>query len=420
MQNVVVIAVLFELTGEIMKKSFPFVFGLVASVSLATPIFAGIYSPIIQVNESIVTQFELNQRIGLLRAFGTTGDLTAQAKTQLIEDRLRMQAAKDAGITTNEEDVLAGMEEFAARGNFNSEQLLEYLKQRGVQRETFAAFVRAGIAWRNVVGSRFASKVSIADEEIDARLGDTAVDFPRTVNVAEIILPFSEGGSGPMRALADRLSETVKTELEFTAAARKHSKSPTASNGGNVGWIPVGNLPAQVATRIAQLQPGEITGPINLGGAVAIYQLRGIREAKSASEQVLAVSFLQVALPTSKSGQSGQITEANKLINAGDTCLDMQSNAAGFGDGAVTSYTFTAPELPVRIGVELARLDKNEATYFVTDAGNINVLMLCNRAKDIPEGARENIRNALFSQRVGSFGDGYLQELRSDATIIEK
>jgi len=26
----------------------------------------------------------------------------------------------------------------------------------------------------------------------------------------------------------------------------------------------------------------------------------------------------------------------------------------------------------------------------------------------------------LFSQRVGSFGDGYLQELRGDAILIEK
>ncbi|KAB7615818.1 peptidylprolyl isomerase [Amylibacter sp. SFDW26] len=403
-----------------MKKTSFLICGMLAGFAFTSPTLAGIYSPILQVNESVVTQFELNQRIAMLRAFGSQIDVPEQARTQLIEDRLRMQAAKDAGITTNEEDVLAGMDEFAARGNFTAEQLLQYLRQRGVERETFASFVRAGIAWRNVIGSRFASKVNIADEEIDARLGDTAIDFPKTVNVAEIILPFAERGDGPTRALADRLSETIKNEQDFTAAARKHSKSPTASNGGNVGWVPLGNLPPQVAARISQLQPGQMTAPVSIGSAIALYQLRGIREAKSASEQVLAVSYMQVAIPKNKGAQSGQIAEATKLINAGDTCLDMQSNAAGFGEGAITSYTFTAPEIPARIGAELARLDKNEATYFITETGNVNVLMLCNRAKDIPEGARENIRNALFSQRVGSFGDGYLQELRSDATIIER
>jgi len=394
--------------------------GLVAGLSLAAPSFANIYSPIIQVNESVVTQFELNQRIAMLRAFGTQGDLAEQAKKQLIDDRLRMQAAKDAGITTSEEDVQSGMAEFAARGNFSADQLIQFFGQRGVQRETFADFVRAGIAWRNVIGSRFASKVNIADEEIDARLGDASFNFPETLNVAEIVLPFGERGAEATQALANRIAQSIRNEADFSAAAVKHSNAATSARGGDLGWIPAGNLPNQVSSLIAQLQPGQTTAPINLGSAIAIYQLRGIREAQSAGEQVVAVSYLQVSIPTNKAGQSGQIAEANKLIYSADTCLDMESNAAAFGEGATVSQTFTAPELPVRIGTELARLDKNEATYFVTETGNINVLMLCNRAKDIPEGARENIRNALFGQRVGSFGDGYLQELRSDAVITEK
>ncbi len=404
-----------------MKKTTLLICGMVASITLSAPTYsAGIYSPILQVNESVITQFELDQRISMLRSFRTPGDLREQAMEQLIGDRLRMQAARDAGITTSDEDVFSGMEEFAARGQFTAEQLLAFFRQQGVERETFESFVRAGIAWRNVIGARFASKVNIADEEIDARLGDSTFDFPKTINVAEIILPFEERGSGPTRALAERLTGSIKSEEQFTAAAQKFSKSATASRGGSLGWVPLSNLPPQVASIVSKLQPGEMTGPISLGNSVALYQLRGVREAKSASDQVVSVSYLEVAVPASNAGQSGQITEANKLINSGDTCLDMESNAADYGPNAVTSYTFAAPDIPARINAELARLDPNEATYYVADNSNINVLMLCNRAKDIPEGAREQIRNALFSQRVGSFGDGYLQELRSDAHIIEK
>ena len=125
-------------------------------------------------------------------------------------------------------------------------------------------------------------------------------------------------------------------------------------------------------------------------------------------------------MPGDKSGRSGQIEAARKLINSGDTCLDLQANTSKFAENSVTNQSLPAAEIPVRIGAEIAKLDPNEAGYYIGENGTINVVMLCNRAKDLPEGAREQIRNALFSQRVGSFGAGYLQELRGDAIIIKK
>jgi peptidyl-prolyl cis-trans isomerase SurA len=46
--------------------------------------------------------------------------------------------------------------------------------------------------------------------------------------------------------------------------------------------------------------------------------------------------------------------------------------------------------------------------------------MLCDRLRELPEGTRENIRNGLFNQRVGGFGQGYLEELKADAVIVYK
>lgn len=405
-----------------MKKITLLACGVLVSFSVAfSSMAAGIYAPVYQVNDSVVTQFELDQRIKMLQSFGTTGDLRQSATDQLIEDRLRLQAAKEAGISVTDEEVFGGMEEFAARGNFSAEQLLTYFSQRGVYRESFEDFVRAGLLWRNYIRARFASKVNISDDEVDANLDIGAINFPKTVNVAEIVLSDTERGPAATRALAERLSDNLTNQTQFSIAAKKYSKSATAIRGGVMGWIPLSALPVQVSSRLLALEPGQVTAPINLGGgSVAVYQLRGVREAKSAGEQVISVSFIQVAMPANNAGQGGQIAAANKLINAGDNCLDLQANASKFGEGAVTSQSLPAAQVPVRIGAEIAKLDPNEATYYVTENGGINVVMLCNRAKDLPEGARDQIRNALFNQRVGSFGAGYLQELRGDAIIIKK
>lgn len=404
-----------------MNKLTALASGVLISLSIAVSSqAAGIYETVIQVNDKVVTKFEIDQRVRMLTAFSTPGDVRQQAMDQLIDDRLRNQAAKQSGITISDEAVLGGMEEFAARGSFSMEQLLEFFRQQGVYRETFEDFVRSGLLWRNVVGSRFSSKVNITDDEVDANLDIRSINFPKTVNVAEIIIPIKERGATKTLALAKRISENVKNLSQFGAAARKYSKSATATRNGAMGWIPLGNLPAQVSSRLSGMTAGQTTAPINIGSAIAIYQLIGVREAKSASQQVIAVSYLQVALPSNSSGRDGQIATALKLINAGDTCLDMEANASDFGESAVSSHSVPASDVPVRIGAEIARLDPNEATYFVAENGGINVVMLCNRAKDLPDGARDQIRNALFNQRVTSFGDGYLQELRGDAIITRK
>jgi peptidyl-prolyl cis-trans isomerase SurA len=404
-----------------MNKLAALASGLLISLSIAVSAqAAGIYDPVIQVNDKVVTKFEIDQRVKMLRAFETPGDIRQQAMDQLIDDRLRNQAAKQFGISISGEDVFSGMEEFAARGNFSADQLLEFFRQQGVYRETFEDFVRSGLLWRNVVGARFSSKVNITDDEVDTNLDISSISFPKTVNVAEIIIPINDRGATKTLALANRLSETIKNSSQFGIAARKYSKSATAVQGGAMGWVPLGNLPAQVSSHLSGMTAGQVTAPINIGSAIAVYQLLGIREAKSAGQQVIAVSYMQVALPSNSAGRDGQISAAIKLINSGDTCLDMQANASDFGENAFSSHTVPASDIPVRIGAEIARLDPNEATYFVTDTGTINIVMLCNRAKDLPEGARDQIRNALFNQRVTSFGDGYLQELRGDAIIIRK
>jgi parvulin-like peptidyl-prolyl isomerase len=504
-----------------MKKVTVLVCGFLIGQMTAMPSnAASIYAPVYRVNNSVITKYELQQRIKMLESFGTKGNLKKLATDQLINDRLRLQAAKEAGISTSQDEVTAGMEEFATRGGFTTEQLLSYFDQYGVSRESFVAFVRAGLLWRNVVRARFATKVNVTDNEVDATLNVNAISFPKMMNLAEIVLPVALRGPVRTRALAKRLSQTIKSEIQFSIAAKKFSKSDSAIRGGALGWVRVDSLPAGVSALLSKMEQGQISAPISQNIAIqntviqdtssknttlpnttnqyptsqettsqdtanqdtasqnttteyatsqdtasqdttgqdtasqyptsqdttepdtateyatsqdtpppnkatpnkalVIYQLRGIRKAKPAGKQVVSVSYVQVAMPTNKSGQAGQVTAAVKLINASDTCLDLQANTTKFGDNAVSSQSLPTTKVPARIGAELAKLDPNEASYFVADNGAINVVMLCNRAKDLPAGARDQIRNALLGRRIDSFGAGYLQELRGDAIIIKK
>ncbi len=212
------------------------------------------FAPVIIVNDSAVTQYELDQRIRFLTLLRAPGDPVAEAEKGLIEDRLRMQAAKAAGVTVNDQQIAAGMTEFAGRANLETEQFVQAIGQAGVAPETFRDFVSAGLAWREVVRGRFVPRVTITEAEIDRAVSVTAQRGagPRVL-MSEIMIPMNAGNTAEINDLATELAGTIRSEAAFAAAARQYSAAPSRDQGGQLGWIPLTNLPPQVRQAIAGL-----------------------------------------------------------------------------------------------------------------------------------------------------------------------
>ena len=165
------------------------------------------FGPAIKVNDQVVTKYELDQRIRMLRLFRTQGDVNQLAEDQLIEDRLRLQAARDLGIAASDEELQAGMEEFAGRANLTAEQFMTALGRGGVAPESFRDFVRAGVSWRGVVQARFGSRVNVTEQEIDRAIATGgASGSALQVLMSEVFLPLTPGEEEETRELAARIS----------------------------------------------------------------------------------------------------------------------------------------------------------------------------------------------------------------------
>ena len=146
--------------------------------ALAAQAQDGPFSPVVRVNDSAITAYELEQRILFLQLLRFPGDIQAEAEKGLIEDRLRLATARQVGFKLTDEQIAAGMTEFASRANLDTEQFLAAIAQGGVEPETFRDFVEAGIAWRELVRGRFLPAVRVSEAEIDrarrpARCRDT-------------------------------------------------------------------------------------------------------------------------------------------------------------------------------------------------------------------------------------------------------
>lgn len=379
----------------------------------------GLFSPAIQVNDGAVTYYEIDQRVKFLTFINRLGDLDAQARADLVDDRLKAQAANELGVRISDEQLKAGMEEFAGRANLTTEQILNLMQQAQIDRQTYEDFVRNGLMWRDVVQIRFRGRVQISDSEVDAALGSGGQAGLRVL-MSEIVIPVNAQNQAQVQDLTSRISN-LKTQNAFADAARRFSAAGTRTNGGRMEWLPINRLPPVLQPVVIEMRPGEISDPVPLGSAIAVFMMHGIDEMPSPAPRYSAIEFGILQIPGGRSAEA--LARAENIRNSIDTCDDLYAINK---DGPIEALTVTAEqpaEIPRAISLELAKLDRHEVSTALTspDGSQLYFLMLCGRTAALNEDvSREEVLNALRNRRLSSYSEGYLEQLRSEAVIVEK
>lgn len=387
----------------------------------------GLFQTAITVNDLVITNYELQQRELFLNVLRAPGNPKTEARKGLIDDRLRLAETRRAGITPTDDQIIEGMNEFASRANLSAEQFTEAVGQAGVAPETFRDFVAAGLAWRELVQSRFGARSQVTEPEVDRALALQGTSGGARVLLAEIVLPLEPSVAERNQALAQRLSETITSEAAFSSAARRYSASPTRGSGGRLEWLPLGNVPPQVRAAVLTLAPGEVSEPLSLGNAVGLFQLRGLEETEAGTPETQALEYATVLFPGGRSADT--LAKAKAFEERYDTCDDLYTPAKDLPPEYFERTVLPAAEVPADIALELAKLDSNEVSTALTrqDGQFLVYLMLCGRTLDVPldENGEEidlraRVRDQLFNQRITSFADSFLEELRADAIIVEQ
>lgn len=401
-----------------MRLTFLFTACLLA-LGLTTPATAqsSAIAPVVRVNEQAVTQFELEQRTGFIRLLGTRGDLEKIALDALIEDRLRFGAAQALGISLPEEQLIAGMTEFAGRANMTLEAFQGELAQVGIANETFRDFVRAGMLWREVVQTRFAGRVQVSDAEIDRALAMATRQGGARVLLSEIILPMTPEYAAQSQEIADYITRNVQGEAAFAEIASQVSAAPSRDQAGRLDWMPLSNLPPQIIPVVLPLAPGQVSPPIEIPNAVAFFLMRGFQETGAPPASEVSVDFAQLFLPGGRTPQT--LAQAQAIRNQVDVCDDLYGVARDMPEDRLVRQVLPMAQVPQDIGLELAKLDEWESSTALVRGDNLVFLMLCGRTLALEESPkREDMRVQLLNQRISSYADNYLAELKADAHIV--
>ncbi|MGV6848112.1 MAG: peptidylprolyl isomerase [Marinibacterium sp.] len=378
----------------------------------------GLFSPAVKVNGSVISRYELDQRAQFLRLLGAPADPDKLAREQLIDDHLKRQAAEDLGISVAPEDVRAGMEEFAKRANLPVDQFVAELQRAGVSEQTFRDFVEVGQAWRDVVRARFLAQARPSDAEIERALG-TAGQGGLRVLLSEIVIPVTPANQAAVQARAEEIARITSFDA-FSQQAREVSATNTRDRGGRMDWIALNDLPAGLRPAILELSPGEVTPPLQLPNAIALFQLRDIGEIVGQSPRYAAIEY--AAYFISGGDDPARRAAGRKIADVIDTCDDLYAFAKGLPEGTLQILSLPPAEIPRDIALELAKLDPGETSLALTRNDGLTrmLLMLCGRTAELNEDAsREEITRALTVQRLETLSESYLDQLRADALIVD-
>jgi len=239
-----------------------------------------------------------------------------------------------------------------------------------------------------------------------------------------------------VRTSAEQFVQQIMQGVSFAIVANQFSQSPSAADGGDIGWVIQGQLAEEIDQALLPLKPGQIAGPIRAEGGYHILLVRDRREpvgTEVASTPAplpanpnapLPLDRFLIPLPADADAMLKEraMTLATNVASSVRSCADLP-NIAGQLQGTV--YQRLGNMDPSTLDAQLRDALANSAPGevmkpFFSPAG-LELIVRCDqvapelRAFQLP--SREQLRDQLFAQRMSIYAKGYLQELRRTAIV---
>ena len=201
----------------------------------------------------------------------TAAMINQRVLAQTVEQKLKNQAAAKAGISVSDDEVNTQMKAWAAKNKLD----LSSLKTRNINRQALADNIKAEIAWIKLIRNQYYQTANITQKEIDEAIREVTEDMGiKKYLVSEIYI--KKQNASDIQGLVDKLPEDPRFELY----AAHFSDAPSASNGGNLGWINSGKMLSAIEMRLSSMSPGEISDAIQIGDGYYILKLQQVFDPK--------------------------------------------------------------------------------------------------------------------------------------------
>lgn len=398
------------------------------------------------VNDFVISDYDLDQRVALFAATsGTqlTKDTIAEIRQQVLrsmeDEVLELQEATKHKVTVTKADVDKAIQNIADDNHVTSDQIMTTITRAGVKAETFRQQVAAQLIWQRLVTARYGTDILINDQQINEAMDRLrkGADRPQFL-VSEIFIAVDKPEDDMnVRTSAQQMAQQLTLGAPFRAVASQFSQSPSAADGGDIGWVIQGQLAEDLDRALAQMRPGDTTPPIRSEGGYYILQLRDRREPigtmiaddptpmPTDPDAPVKLDRLLIPLPTNVTEEIKQraLNLANNVRRTARSCADLPMVQMQLTGTLYTPLGEVNPkDLSQDVRDALSKTGPGEvAPPFFSPAG-LEIIMRCDPplpqklvAFKLP--TRDELQQELFVQQMSVLAKSYLRDLRRDAVV---
>lgn len=227
------------------------------------------------VNGDIISSQDVQNRIN---AFLMTTQIPLNDQTRsmilqrvvhtAIDEKIKLQNAEKNGINISDKDIDGSIKNFEKNNKIPAGELKNILKKNKVSMSSFREQMKSDLAWMRLIKSKMRGDAYLTQKEIEEAINDAKKDLSTPkFQVSEIFIKKNKAKD------IENLVKNLRNDNRFELYAMQFSDSPSASNGGNLGWINEGKLAEPLEKALKKLPNGGITDAILLNDGYYILKL---------------------------------------------------------------------------------------------------------------------------------------------------
>lgn len=246
------------------------------------------------VNNQVIVESELSKAIAKIKTQLTSMHtpspqpevLRKQVLEQLINKKIQLEVADQAGIDVTEEDLDKAISSIAKKNHLTVDQLYAELAQRGIDKEDYRKDIYDEYTIHIIQQKAVGSRITVSEQEVDDFMRSAAwqAHNNKEYHLEDILIALPEVPSPNdlvnAKKRAESLLAKLRTGAPFREAAVAESGSSKALQGGDLGWRKLPEIPSAFSSQILLAKDGDILGPIQTPNGFHIIHVVGIRNAE--------------------------------------------------------------------------------------------------------------------------------------------
>ena len=246
------------------------IFFLIIILSLKNISYASVQNKILVNvgNNQIITSYELKNRIKTILILNNkelnqenVNKTKKEALNFLINFKIKKMEVLKYNITSNKKSVSDYIDGISSSYNTDKLGFKKIFLDNNIDYELFLDGIETEFAWQQLIIESYRDKIIVNEKEIDEELNIAIKNQKKSeeYNLAEIeiFLENNFDDKSKIKEIKNQISE-----VGFENTAIKFSKSLSALEGGNLGWVASQALSNVILDVVKNMKPGDVSEPI--------------------------------------------------------------------------------------------------------------------------------------------------------------